>query len=591
MSLMRKVALLAIAGALFHGASAAALKRTDSAEKSSAATSSSVAMATAYRAFREAEVYTTNAICSKKHCVNPIFPGLEDMHHLELAQWISSSLRKTNEDMHFCRSAITYDPALPAASGSTIKQLVQRQDNAAATTFYYHLYALGMEAWDYKKPEFANDCVKSIWRMACYTYFPRAEVGTMDGAFSRYVRPCQSSCMNYIRTCGVECCDESVQCVFSHTKAISHTQNLTTSGYVPHDGPSTLCTGGAQRAARPLGVGLFLLMVFQTIFSFEGSTRSFFGGKGKQKLLLAAGFMVLALSLQGCSYDVPIHRVGNWRAEPDYLMTHEFIPPGGSPQSASINSCSLNRLSQSLQCSGRGKCTLWKPHDAESALAFCECDRDWADPECRTPRKSQTIAYLLSIFFGVLGADQFYLGFTGLGIAKLLTLGGGGVWYVWDIVRIGSAPVYSHNFRTAADLPHFAFVLTIVMWAGFLGFAMAYVVTTSYRARKRKEAMLLSEQEENRKSNLKLFADAYRTKPIKQQVPGHGGDPGTPGSQAYLQHNPILAPGGPLNTQQSVRPGGYGAVPVPPMVTTVGPMPGSMSPRSPRTIPGNMRMP
>lgn len=587
MSKTRNMALLAIASSvLFHGAAAAVLKRATSAETSSSAASSSLAMATAYRAFREAEVYTTNAICSKKHCVNPVFPGMEDLHHLEQAMWTSSSLLKTQENMHFCRNAITYDPALPAATGSGMKKLVERQDNAAATTFYYHLYALGMEAWDYKKPELANDCVKSIWRMSCYTYFPRAEVNTLEGGSSRYIRPCQSSCMNYIRTCGVECCDESVQCVFSHTKAISHTQNMTTSGYVPHDGPSALCTGGSQRAARPLGVGLILLLVLKTLFSFEGDIRSLFGGKGKRRLLLAGGLMVLALSMQGCAYDVPIHRVGNWRAEKDYLMTHEFIPPGGSPTAATINSCSMDRLSASLQCSGRGKCTLWKPHDAESSLAFCECDRGWADPECRTARKSQTFAYLLSMFFGMLGADQFYLGFTGLGIAKLLTLGGGGLWWVLDIVRIGSAPVYSSNFRVAADLPHWTFVLTCVMYAGFLGFFMAYVVTTTYRARKRKEAMLLSEQEENRRADLTLFADAYKTMPIKH----HAGNAGTPGTQAYLKHNPILAPGGPLNTQQSVRPGGYGAVPVPPMVSSTVNL-GPMNPRSPRTIPPSMRMP
>merc|ERR1719272_676902 len=212
--------------------------------------------------------------------------------------------------MHFCKNAVTYDPALPAVSDS-LKRLVQRQDNAAATTFYYHLYALGFEAWDYQKPEFANDCIKSIWRMACYTYFPRAQVGTMDGAYTKYIRPCQSSCMNYVRTCGVECCDESVQCVFSHTKAISHTQNVTSEGYLPHDGPSTLCTGGAKPSARPLGAGLLALVFLQALFSFEGGLRSLIPGAGGRKLLLVGGILVLALSLQGCDYDVPIHKVGN----------------------------------------------------------------------------------------------------------------------------------------------------------------------------------------------------------------------------------------------------------------------------------------
>jgi TM2 domain-containing membrane protein YozV len=51
-------------------------------------------------------------------------------------------------------------------------------------------------------------------------------------------------------------------------------------------------------------------------------------------------------------------------------------------------------------------------------------------------QKSWMVALLLSIFAGSLGIDRFYLGYTGLGIAKLLTCGGCGIWGLIDIIMI-----------------------------------------------------------------------------------------------------------------------------------------------------------
>ena len=52
--------------------------------------------------------------------------------------------------------------------------------------------------------------------------------------------------------------------------------------------------------------------------------------------------------------------------------------------------------------------------------------------------KSKTTALILSVWVGGLGIDRFYLGYTGIGVLKLLTAGCFGILYIIDIINIAT---------------------------------------------------------------------------------------------------------------------------------------------------------
>lgn len=55
------------------------------------------------------------------------------------------------------------------------------------------------------------------------------------------------------------------------------------------------------------------------------------------------------------------------------------------------------------------------------------------------PLKDPQTALIISIFLGAYGIDRFFIGDTGMGVGKLLTCGGLGIWAIIDWFQIQGA--------------------------------------------------------------------------------------------------------------------------------------------------------
>lgn len=87
--------------------------------------------------------------------------------------------------------------------------------------------------------------------------------------------------------------------------------------------------------------------------------------------------------------------------------------------------------------------------------------------------KSFMTTWLLSYFLGYFGVDRFYMGQTGLGIAKLLTCGGCGVWWLIDLILILTGSAKDANGQALEGYEEnkkLAWIVTGALWVlGIIG--------------------------------------------------------------------------------------------------------------------------
>jgi len=213
------------------------------------------------------EGYTTNAICQQNNCVNPILPASADLMQLNSTTWQCQDAYVVKKYMSFCKNALYYNPGVPSPTKEmSMEQVVAAQDDAASTQYFYALNGMNVEPWAHRQPWLEQDkCTTSIWKAVCGTYFPRAEAGCQLGTATKYLRPCKNVCENYLSSCAVECCDESVKCVYSNTVSLLDGKSAVEEGYANEDGPSAMCTGAA--APNALGFGGAVLLFLMTLLA------------------------------------------------------------------------------------------------------------------------------------------------------------------------------------------------------------------------------------------------------------------------------------------------------------------------------------
>ena len=103
-----------------------------------------------------------------------------------------------------------------------------------------------------------------------------------------------------------------------------------------------------------------------------------------------------------------------------------------------------NVVRNTINCESSLDCEEHQYCGIDGKNFVCQCENGWmnyGDGKCNYKQKKQLTAFLLSFFVGGLGVDWFYLcrnnaRYIVAGVFKLLTLGGLGIWWLVDWIRI-----------------------------------------------------------------------------------------------------------------------------------------------------------
>jgi len=71
-------------------------------------------------------------------------------------------------------------------------------------------------------------------------------------------------------------------------------------------------------------------------------------------------------------------------------------------------------------------------------------------PPVLVSEKDWVVTLVLAVVLGFLGIDRFYAGSIGLGVLKLLTSGGLGLWWLIDIILLATGNYRDGNGHTIA---------------------------------------------------------------------------------------------------------------------------------------------